>query len=87
MRNQVKIEGAGKYGGYRGDTLSASQAENVARSISGGRIGSKAITFEGWRDHLPEYLDTKTVLKKLQKPNLQTWEDRNRANKGTKLNP
>tara|TARA_R100000329_G_scaffold131044_1_gene110248 strand:- start:340 stop:663 length:324 start_codon:yes stop_codon:yes gene_type:complete len=51
--NQKKIEGAGKYGGYRGDILSANQAEKVARGMSGGRIGAGAITFEGYRDHIP----------------------------------
>ena len=84
MPNVPQIEGAGKYGGYYGDHLTVNQAEQVARSMSGGRIGRNAITFEGWKDHLPEYLNNKSVSKKL---NLQTWEDRNRANKGTKLNP
>ena len=50
-RNIKRIEGAGM-GGYRGDILSAKQAEQVARGMSGGRIGAGAITFEGWKDHI-----------------------------------
>ena len=74
-RNIKRIEGAGM-GGYRGDILSAKQAEQVARGMSGGRIGAGAITFEGWKDHIATVKST----------DIKTWDDRNTDNIGSKLN-
>ena len=89
-RGNVKlIEGAGKYGGYRGDVLTPDQAEDVARYISGGRIGADAITFEGYKDHLLEPLpkgNYAIAAGKIQKADIKSWEDRNRAIQGSKLN-
>ena len=68
--NIKRIEGAGKYGGYYGDSMSLNQTEQVTRGMSGGRIGAGAITFEGYKDHI----------------NLPVWEDRNTDNIGSKLN-
>ena len=85
----VRIEGAGKYGGYRGDVLTPNQAEKVARYISGGRIGADAITFEGYRDHLNEPQpkgNYAIAAGKIRKADIKSWEDRNRANQGSKLN-
>ena len=101
VRGNVKlITGAGKYGGYRGDILSAAQAEKVARGMSGGRIGAEAITFEGYKDHILTNLKpgvmkqanpkTKSKLptpKGRIKPTIKSWEDRNVSNRGSKLNP
>jgi len=90
MSKQVKrIEGAGKYGGYRGDILSVSQAEKVARGMSGGRIGHNAITFEGYKDHLIEPLpkgDYAMAAGNIRKADVKSWEDRNVKNRKTKLN-
>ena len=88
--NIKRIEGAGKYGGYRGDVLSVNQAEQVTRGMSGGRIGAGAITFEGWKDHLDEPLPKGNYSIRtgnITKADLKSWEDRNRSNNGTKLNP
>ena len=88
MRNQVKIEGAGKYGGYYGDVLTVNQAEKVARYMSGGRIGREAITFEGWKDHIIEPLpegDYAIVAGKIKEAYIKTWNDRNTNNADTKL--
>ena len=85
----VTITGSGKYGGYRGDIVTASTAEKIARGMSGGRIGAKAITFEGYKDHLIEPLpkgDYAIPAGSIRKADLKTWEDRNRANQNTKLN-
>ena len=88
-RGNVKlIEGAGKYGGYRGDVLTVNQAEYVARSMSGGRIGREAITFEGWKDHIIEPLpegDYAIVAGTISKADIKTWNDRNTNNADTKL--
>lgn len=87
--NIKRIEGAGKYGGYRGDILSVNQAEKVARGMSGGRIGRKAITFEGWKDHTDEPLPTgpyAVASGKIQEADIKTWEDRDVSNRNTKLN-
>ena len=86
--NTKKITGSGKYGGYRGDILSATQAEKVARAISGGRIGHEAITFEGYKDHLSEPLPTgsySTPAGKIREADIKSWNDRNISNKNTKL--
>ena len=85
----VRIEGSGKYGGYRGDILTVKTAEEVARAMSGGRVGRNAITFEGYKDHLIEPLPKGNYLiaaGNIHKADLKTWEDRNRANRGSKLN-
>ena len=90
MPGNIKHKVGAGMGGYRGDILSAKQAERVARGLSGGRISNKAITFEGYKDHILKPLRkgfitrTKPVHKR---PDLKTWEDRNRENQGTKLNP
>ena len=88
-RGNVKlIEGAGKYGGYRGDVLTPDQAEDVARYISGGRIGADAITFEGYKDHLLEPLPTgpyAIAAGKISKADIKSWNDRNNNNADTKL--
>ena len=87
-RNIKRIEGAGM-GGYRGDILSAKQAEQVARGMSGGRIGAGAITFEGWKDHLDEPLpkgDIGIPTGTIESTDIKTWDDRNTDNIGSKLN-
>jgi len=86
--NIKRIEGAGKYGGYYGDNMSLNQTEKVTRGMSGGRIGAKAITFEGWKDHLDEPLPTGDYSMStgtIKPADIKTWEDRNRSNMGTKL--
>jgi hypothetical protein len=85
----ITITGAGKYGGYRGDILTDSNAEKVARGMSGGRIGRKAITFEGYKDHLIEPLpkgNYAIVAGTIRKADIKSWEDRNVSNRGSKLN-
>lgn len=87
--NIKRIEGAGKYGGFRGDTLSINLAEKVARGMSGGRVGANAITFEGWKDHLDEPLPTgdySITTGTIKPADIKTWEDRNPSNNNTKLN-
>lgn len=88
-KNIKRIEGAGKYGGYRGDHMSLNQTEKITRGMSGGRIGAGAITFEGWKDHLDEPLPTGDyyIMSGTIKPaDIKTWEDRNTDNIGSKLN-
>jgi len=87
--NIKRIEGAGKYGGYYGDNMSLNQTEKVTRGMSGGRIGAKAITFEGWKDHLDEPLPTgdyRIATGTIKPTDIKTWEDRNTDNIGSKLN-
>jgi hypothetical protein len=85
--NIKRIVGAG-LGGIRGDSMSLNQTENYARKTTKGYVGAKALTLIGAYDYGKKFANRQKRKKPIhKKPDVKTWEDRNRANQGTKLNP
>ena len=86
MPGNIKHKVGAGLGGIRGDSMSLNQRENYARKTTKGYVGAKALTLIGAYDHGKKFGGYQARKKPIHKtPDIKTWEDRNRANQGTKL--
>ena len=87
MPGNIKHTVGAGLGGIRGDSMSLNQTENYARKTTKGLVGAEALTLIGAYDHGKKFAGYQKRTKPIHKrPDLKTWEDRNRANQNTKLN-